>query len=178
MGELLKGAGTVLMLRYQEGSAATEEREQGFLDELRTAFPGITVISSDQYAGPTRDTAKRASENLLNRFATKIDGIFTSNESATGGMLLALQDIGKAGQVTFVGFDFSSSFLGPLAKGEIDGFIAQHPVNMGYLSVKTMVEHLQGKSVPAVVDTGVILVTADNVGEASVQAVINPPDAR
>ena len=178
MGELLKGTGTVLMLRYQEGSAATEEREQGFLDELRTAFPGITVISSDQYAGPTRDTAKRASENLLNRFAAKIDGIFTSNESATGGMLLALQDIGKAGHVTFVGFDFSSSFLEPLAKGEINGFIAQHPVNMGYLSVKTMVEHLQGKSVPAVVDTGVILVTADNVGEASVQAVINPPDAR
>jgi ribose transport system substrate-binding protein len=31
MGELLKGAGTVLMLRYQEGSAATEERERGFL---------------------------------------------------------------------------------------------------------------------------------------------------
>ena len=178
MGELLKGTGTVLMLRYQEGSAATEEREQGFLDELRTAYPGITVISSDQYAGPTRDTAKRASENLLNRFAAKIDGIFTSNESATGGMLLALQDIGKAGHVTFVGFDYSSSFLGPLAKGEINGFIAQHPVNMGYLSVKTMVDHLQGKSVPPVVDTGVILVTADNVNEPSVQAVINPPDAR
>lgn len=177
MGELLKGTGTVLMLRYQEGSAATEEREQGFLDQLHSAYPGITVISSDQYAGPTRDTAKRASENLLNRFASKIDGIFTSNESATG-MLLALQDIGRAGHVAFVGFDFSSSFLEPLARGEINGFIAQHPVNMGYLSVKTMVEHLQGKAVPAVVDTGVILVTADNVAEASVQAVINPPDAR
>ena len=64
-------------------------------------------------------------------------------------MLLALQDIGKAGHVAFVGFDFSSSFLEPLARGEIDGFIAQHPVNMGYLSVKTMVEHLQGQAVPA-----------------------------
>ena len=35
MGELLKGKGTVLMLRYQEGSAATEEREAGFLAELK-----------------------------------------------------------------------------------------------------------------------------------------------
>ena len=51
MGELLKGTGTVLMLRYQEGSAATEERERGFLQELKAKFPGITVISSDQYAG-------------------------------------------------------------------------------------------------------------------------------
>ena len=178
MGELLGGKGTVLMLRYQEGSAATEEREQGFLDELRTGFPGVTVISSDQYAGPTRDTAKRASENLLNQYGSRLDGIFTSNESATGGMLLALQDIGKAGQVKFVGFDYSSSFLEPLAQGHLHGFIAQHPVNMGYLSVKTMVEHLQGKPVPKTVDTGVILVTADNVREPSVQAVINPPDAR
>lgn len=178
MGELLGGTGTVLMLRYQEGSAATEEREQGFLDELRAGFPGVTVISSDQYAGPTRDTAKRASENLLNQYGTRLDGIFTSNESATGGMLLALQDIGRAGQVTFVGFDYSASFIEPLKKGEIHAFIAQHPVNMGYLSVKTMVEHLQGKPVPKVVDTGVVLVTAENVGEASVQVVIDPPEAR
>ncbi len=173
MGELLKGKGTVLMLRYQEGSASTEEREAGFLAELK-AFPGITVISSDQYAGPTRDTAKRASENLLNRFANRVDGIFASNESATAGMLLALQDIGKAGAITFVGFDYSASFLDPLRKGEIKGFVVQNPVNMGYLSVKTMVAHLQKQPVPASVDTGVELVTLDNLQDPKIQAVINP----
>ncbi len=175
MGELLGATGTVLMLRYQEGSAATEEREQGFLDELREHFPGITVVSADQYAGATRDTAKRASENVLNRFGTRLDGIFTSNESATAGMLLALQDLGRAGQVTFVGFDYSSGFLEPLANGQLHGFVAQHPVNMGYLSVKTMVEHLQGAKVPAVVDTGVLMVTKDNLQDPEVQAVISPP---
>jgi ribose transport system substrate-binding protein len=174
MGELLKGKGTVLMLRYQEGSAATEEREAGFLDELKSGFPGITVISSDQYAGATRDTAKRASENLLNRFATRVDGIFASNESATAGMLLALQDIGKAGAITFVGFDYSASFLEPLRKGELKGFVVQNPVNMGYLSAKTMVAHLQQQQVPVSVDTGVELVTLDNLQDPKIQAVINP----
>ena len=178
MGEVLGGKGTVLMLRYQEGSAANEEREQGFLDELGEHFPGITVISSDQYAGATRDTAKRASENLLNQYGDRLDGIFTSNESATGGMLLALQDIARAGKVTFVGFDYSSSFVEPLKRGEIHGFVAQHPVNMGYLSVKTMVDHLQGKRVATVVDTGVVMVTPDNLNDPAIQAVINPPDAR
>src|SRR3982751_6310331 len=105
MGELLRGKGAVLMLRYQEGSASTEEREAGFLAELKSGFPGVSVISEDQYAGPTRDTA------------TRVDGIFASNESATAGMLLALQDIGKAGAITFVGFDYSASFLEPLRKG-------------------------------------------------------------
>ena len=157
MGELLKGKGRILILRYQEGSASTEEREAGFIDETKTKFPGITIVSADQYAGPTRDTAKAASENLLNRFSDKVDGIFTPNESSTAGMLLALQDIGKAGAITFVGFDYSSSFVEPLQKGELKGFIAQNPVNMGYLGVKTMVDHLRGQTVPKIVDTGVVM---------------------
>jgi ribose transport system substrate-binding protein len=174
MGDLLHGRGTVLMLRYQEGSAATEEREQGFLDELKTRFPAIAVVSSDQYAGATRDTAKRTSENLLNRFADKVDGIFTPNESSTAGMLLALEDIGKAGAITFVGFDYSAGFIDPLERGELKGFVAQHPVNMGYLSVKTMVDHLKGRTVPKTVDTGVVMVTLDNLHDPQIQAVINP----
>lgn len=178
MGELLGGRGTVLMLRYQEGSAATEDRERGFLTELKAAHPAIKVISSDQYAGATRDTAKRASENLLNRFADSLDGIFTPNESSTAGMLLALQDIGRAGKVAFVGFDYSALFLEPLRKGELGGFVVQNPVNMGYQSVKTMVDHLQKRTVPKVVDTGVMMVTLANLNDASVQAVINPPEAR
>jgi ribose transport system substrate-binding protein len=173
MGELLGGKGRVLMLRYQEGSAATEEREQGFLDALKSGFPGVEVISSDQYAGATRDTAKRTSENLLNRFASTVDGIFTPNESSTAGMLLALQDIGKAGAITFVGFDYSAAFVEPLRKGELKGFVVQNPVNMGYLSVKTMVDHLQGRRVQKTVDTGVVLVTADNLADAAIQALLS-----
>jgi ribose transport system substrate-binding protein len=178
MAEVLGGKGTVLMLRYQEGSAATEERERGFAEELKAVAPGITLLPSEQYAGATRDTAKRTSENMLNRYADKVSGIFTSNESATAGMLLALQDIGKAGSIAFVGFDYSSSFIEPLRKGEIKGFTVQNPVNMGYLSVKTMVDHLQGRQVPKSVDTGVLMVTLDNLNDPSIQAVIDPPEAR
>jgi ribose transport system substrate-binding protein len=104
LGQLLKGEGKVLLLRYQEGSASTTARENGFLERMKRAFPNIQVISSDQYSGPTRDTAKRASENLLNRYGAELSGIFCVNESSAAGMLLALQDIGKAGQITFVGF--------------------------------------------------------------------------
>ena len=178
LGELLGGKGTVLMLRYQEGSAATEDRERGFVEELKALHPAIALISSDQYAGATRDTAKRASENLLNRFADTIDGIFTPNESSTAGMLLALQDIGRAGRVKFVGFDYSSTFVEPLRKGELGGFVVQNPVNMGYLSVKTMVDYLQKRRVPKLIDTGVMMVTLDNLSDAGVQAVINPQEAR
>jgi ribose transport system substrate-binding protein len=64
MGRLLDGEGRVLLLRYQEGSASTTAREEGFLARLAEGWPGIEVVSSDQHAGPTRETAKSAAENL------------------------------------------------------------------------------------------------------------------
>ncbi len=175
IGQLLNGKGKVLVLRYAEGSASTTERESGFMDQIKQKFPDIELISTDQYAGATRDTAKRASENLLNRFGDQVQGIFTPNESSTAGMLLALQDIGKAGKVSFVGFDVSQPFIDAINAGQLHGIVVQNPFNMGYLGVKTMVESLLGKPVQAKIDTGVMLVTKDNMSSADVQALLHPP---
>lgn len=175
MGELLGGKGNVLVLRLQEGSASTTQRENGFLERIRSKYPGIQVVSSDQYAGSTRETAKRASENLLNRFGADIHGIFTPNESTTDGMLLALQDVGKAGQVKLVGFDASPSMVAALRSGQIHGLVVQNPMRMGYLGVKTMVAHLKGQPVERRIDTGVVIVTPDRVDAPEVQELLHPP---
>ena len=175
LGKILGGKGRVLMLRYQEGSASTEARESGFLAGMKSGFPNISVVSADQYAGPTRDTAKGAAENLLNRFGNEIDGIFCSNESAAGGMLLALQDLGKAGKVKFVGFDASQSFLDAMKRHEMDGFVLQNPFEMGYRAVKTMVESLRGQQVPGVIDTGVTMITPENMDSPDSKRLLNPP---
>lgn len=174
MARLLQGKGKVLMLRYQEGSASTEAREQGFLEALK-AFPGVEVISSDQYAGPTRDTAKRAAENLLNRFGGQVQGVYAVNESAAAGMLLALQDLGRAGKVAFIGFDAHQVFLDAMKRGEMSGFVLQNPFEMGYQAVKTMMQHLQGQAVPPVIDTGVQVVTPENMDSPEMQRLLKPP---
>ena len=175
MGQLLKGRGKVMVLRYAEGSASTTEREEGFIGEIKQKFPEIQLISTDQYAGATRDTAKRASENLLNRFGDEVQGIFTPNESSTAGMLSALQDIGKAGKVQFVGFDNSQSFIDAMRADQLHGVVVQNPFNMGYLGVKTMVDHLQGKPVEKKIDTGVMLVMKENLDSPEVQTLLHPP---
>ena len=178
LGILLNNRGAVLLLRYAEGSASTTERERGFLDQLNAKYPGIRVVSSDQYAGPTRETAKRASENLLNRFGSGLQGIFTVNESSTIGMLLALQDIGLAGKIRFVGFDASAILLDAIKARQLDGIVVQNPMRMGYLGVKTMADYLRGKPVERRIDTGVMLVTGANLDSAATQEVIHPPIAR
>jgi ribose transport system substrate-binding protein len=175
MGQLLNGKGKVLLLRYAEGSASTTEREEGFIAQLKAKFPGIELISTTQYAGATRDTAKRASENLLNQFGDEIQGIFTPNESSTAGMLLALQDLGKAGKVSFVGFDSSQTFIDAMRADQLHGIVVQNPFNMGYLGVKTMVDHLLGKPVEKQIDTGVMLVMKENLESPEAKGFLHPP---
>ncbi|MBA3440569.1 MAG: substrate-binding domain-containing protein [Pyrinomonadaceae bacterium] len=174
MAQLLGGKGKVLLLRYQEGSASTTDRENGFLEQIRKN-PGIEVISSDQYAGATRDTAKRASENLLNRYGNDTQGIFCVNESSTAGMLLALQDINRAGKVFFIGFDASEPFIEAMRNKQLQGIVQQNPFNMGYLGVKTMVDHLQGKPIVKRIDTGVTLITPENLDDPQSQELLHPP---
>ena len=175
LGEAMGGKGRILLLRYAEGSASTTAREQGFLDRRAKAWPGLELVSSDQYAGATRDTAKRAAENLLNRFGRELDGMFIVNESSTSGMLLALQDAGLAGKVKFVGFDANQAFVDAMRKGELQGFVLQNPFRMSRLAVETLVAHLQGQPVEKVIDTGVAIVTPKNLGAPEMQALIKPP---
>jgi ribose transport system substrate-binding protein len=175
MGKLLRSRGKVLLLRYQEGVASTQAREEGFVEKLKSAYPGIELISSNQFAGPTRETARQASENLLTRYAGQIQGVFTPNESSTAGMLLALQDINKAGQVVFIGFDVSETFLAAMRNRQLQGIVVQNPFRMGELGVKTMIDHLQGRQVAPRIDTGVMLVTPDNLETAEAQQLLHPP---
>jgi len=94
LGELLKGQGKVILLRYAVGSESSEQREKGFTDTLAKNFPGITLLSDGEYAGPTSDSAQQKSQSLVTRYRGQIDGIFCPNESSTFGMLRALDGAG------------------------------------------------------------------------------------
>ena len=176
LGKMLGGKGNVILLRYAVGSASTEQREEGFLEVMKKDFPGITLISTDQHAGATRDTAKRVAENLLNRFRGKVNGVFCCNESAGAGMLLALRDAGLAGgKVKFVAFDSGETLNAGLKAGDIQGLVVQNPMRMGYLGVKSMVALLQGKKLEPRVDTGVGFVTKANFDSPEMAEIVNPP---
>lgn len=176
LASLLDGKGKVILLRVLAGSTSTELREAGFLDTIRADYPGIEIISSDQHAGPTRDTAYRAAQNLLNRFGRDVTGVFAPNESSATGMLLALRDAGlSGGKVKFVGFDTGSQTLAALKTGDLQGLVVQNPFKMGYLGVKTLVASLRGETVEKDIDTGCELVTLENFNEPETIDLITPP---
>lgn len=178
MAKLLNGKGKVAVLRYAEGSDSTTKREDGFLDAIQ-AFNAIEVVTSNQYAGVTTESALKAAENLLSRFGRAdggldFDGIFCATEPTTLGILRALQDTGYAGKLKFVGFDSSEKMIAALQAGELDGFVVQNPLKIGYLGVKTIVRHLRGEQIPGRIDTGSILVTRENLNQPEIRELLNP----
>lgn len=174
LAEVLGGRGDVLMMRYNVGSASTHQREQGFLDRLAKDFPEIRVVSSDQYGGATTESAFAKAESLLNRFP-ELDGVFCPNDSSAFGMLRALQQSGRAGKVKFVAFDVLPKFVEAMEAGQMHGFVVQDPLNMGYLSVRTLVAHLRGEKVPLRIDTGSTVVTPENLHEPRIRELLFPP---
>jgi len=175
LAELLDGKGKVIVVRVVPGSTSVEARVIGFLDTIKE-FPEIEVISSDQYAGPSRDTAYRTAQNLINRYGHQIDGIFTPNNSSTSGTLLALADVGRSGgKVKHVGFDTDKQSVAALRAGDLQGLIVQDPLNMGYVAVKTAIAKLRGESVPKLIDTGCTLITAENMDSPDIHDLLHPP---
>ena len=178
LAKLLNGKGRVAMLRNNEGSASTMAREQGWLDAIKQ-YPGLEVVSANQYGGATTETAYKASENLLAPFrkpdgSLGLDGIFACNESTTFGMLRALQDGKWAGKVAYVGFDSSAMLIKALENRELQGLILQNPMQMGYLGVKTLVAHLKGEKVEKRVDTGATVATPENMNDPAIRELLEP----
>ena len=179
MVELLGGRGKVAVLRYQEGSASTHERESGFLEAVRQA--GLEVVSDNQYGGATTETAASASESLLlakNASGGGINGVFTPNESTTFGMLRALENSKLDGKLRFIGFDASDKLVEAVRRGAIDALVLQNPFNMGYLAVKAITARLRGQPVEARTDTGAQLLDKGNLEKPEMKELIRPDLAK
>ncbi len=80
-----------------------------------------------------------------------------------------------ADKIKFVGFDTPVPAVEALKKGKIDALIAQDPSRMGYLGVKTIVDHIRGKNVPAKIDIDVSIITRDNLNDPKIQKLLALP---
>jgi ribose transport system substrate-binding protein len=153
LAKMLPRGGRIVVLRYAEGSASTEDREAGFLEEI-AKNPAIQVLSSNQYGGADVEGAYKRAEALLHRFRR------------------------PDGSLELDGIDSSDTLVKGLSDGHIDALVVQDPVNMGYLGVKTMVDHLQGRPVEKRIDTGAQFITRDKMSDPAVKELLQPDLSR
>ena len=164
----------VVLLRYNPGSESTEQREKGFLETLAKEYPKINVISSNQYAGTTPESALDKATDVLNKYQDRVTGIFAVCEPNANGVLGALENTGLAGNVKALVFDPSPALIKGLADGKVHGIVLQDPVTMGYEGVKTMVAHLEGNNVEKRIVTGEYVATPENMNSESMKKLLEP----
>lgn len=164
----------VVLLRYNPGSESTEQREKGFLETLAKEFPEVKVLSSDQYAGTTPESALDKATDILTKYRDNVSGMFAVCEPNANGLVRALGNSGLAGRVKCIVFDPSPDLIEGLTQGKVDGIVLQDPVTMGYLGVKTMLAHLEGKEVKKRIVTGVYVATPENMKDAKIKELLEP----
>jgi len=167
--ELVGEGGKTILFRHMEGQQSTSLREQGALDEMKAA--DAEVLVENRYTGKDASEAQKTALNMIDSIR-EADGIFASNQTSSEGLLNALRNNNLTGKVKVVGFDSSPKLIQGLAKGEVDALVVQDPETMGYLSVKAMVDHLDGKKIEPVVSTACKLVTRENMNNAEIKPLI------
>ena len=169
----------LILFRYAVGSEATEQREKGFEDAVKRVCPEAVWLSTDKYAGATRDSAMKEAGPMVLQFKDRVDAIFAPNESSATGTVDVLRSQGMNKKVLVMGFDASKQLLQGIREGDIVGSILQDPYRMGYVSTWTCVRHLRGENVNAnrtqmSQSTGEYLVTNENVDSEFVLGLYDP----
>jgi ribose transport system substrate-binding protein len=170
MAKLLGGQGKVIVVAVQPGGASTEARENGFQDAIAKQFPGIRIVDK-RFGLAEIAQSLTVAENMLTAHPD-VNGIFASNESSTMGACQALR--GRQGGIKIVGFDWSPTLLDDLKSGLVDSLVIQDPFLMGYRSVTTALDKLDGKPVEKIVDLAPRLITRESLADPEVQAQLHP----
>jgi ribose transport system substrate-binding protein len=169
MGHVLGGKGNVLVVRHIAGSHAAVKRVSGFVETISNDFPGIKIVDSES-GQDTAEIAKKVTTEMLQR-NPDVQGLFACNVDMSVGALEALQEQ-KRTEVKMVAFDPDKSLIDGLRSGQVAGIIVQNPYKMGYEGVKALALHNKGQSSPRLIDTGIELVTVENLTDPRIMRLL------
>ena len=152
MVELTGGEGKIAVLGHDQTSQTGQQRVTGFVDYIEENAPDLEIVDT-QYAGGDQLKSADAAKSILQANPDLV-GMYGTNEGAATGVVKAVQELGKAGDLTVIGFDSGKAQLDAIKDGVMDGAITQNPVGIGYETVKAAVAAIDGEEVEPVIDSG------------------------
>lgn len=170
LAELINNEGDVALIPFVPGAATSTMREQGFKEGIKE-YPKINLVAI-QYSQSEVATGMAVTEDILTS-QPNLKGIFAANEAGAIGAAQAIKSKNKIGKIKLVGFDAAENEINELKAGIIDALVVQDPFKMGYLGVKYAVDALNGKNIPKRVDTGVYIITRENLNSPEIQKLLS-----
>ena len=172
LAKLIGGKGDVAMVMHVPGSVSTGDRERGFEDVMKREFPDIKIVGK-QFGLSDRAKSRTVAENFLTAHP-QLAGLFGSTEPSSTGAALAVKARGLSGKVKVVAFDASDNLVDDLKGGTIQAMVVQDPFKMGYETVKTLVEKLDGKTPAKRLDLPAKVIFAEDAGKPENQRLLSP----
>jgi ribose transport system substrate-binding protein len=166
-----KNGGQVAFIPFQPGTGTNDQRIEGFTTGLPD-HPELELVA-EQSSQSDYVLGLQVTENILTANAG-LDAIFAANEPGVLGAVEALRRPGYDGEIVVVGWDGSPAEVDALREGVINALVVQNPFQMGYQGVDAVIRKIRYGEDTGSQDTGVTLVTGENVDDPEVQAVLNP----
>lgn len=168
---MIENAGTtgnVAVMSYVAGVGSEIGRVGCFVSHIEENSD--LEIVGPFYSQSQMATALNQTTDIL--AANELVGIFGANEPTAIGMGRALEQAGKAGTITAIGFDGNEDLQDMVRSGTLLATAVQGSYQMGEMGVNAVASVIAGESVESFIDTGVVMVTKENINAPEAQNVL------
>ncbi|WP_307336912.1 ABC transporter substrate-binding protein [Caldalkalibacillus uzonensis] len=170
MAELIGNKGKVALIVHDQTSRTGVDRRDGFVNRINEQYPDIEIIDI-QYGGGDHLRSTDLAKAILQAHPD-LDGFFGANEGSAIGIVNAVRELNKEGEIVIIGYDSGKQQIEGIKSGIMAGAITQNPIGIGYETVKAAVQVISGESVPETIDTGFFWYDKDNIDSEEIQAVL------
>ncbi len=168
--ELIGGEGKVAAIIHDQTSVTGIDRRDGFVQYIEENAPDVEIVDIQYGAGDHLESTNLATAILEGN--PDLDGFFGANEGSAIGVINAIRETGRVGDVVVVGFDSGQQQIEAIEDGTMAGAITQNPIGIGYETVKAAVDALNGEELPETIDTGFYWYDQSNIDDEEIRAVL------
>jgi ribose transport system substrate-binding protein len=170
MAELIGGEGQVAVIVHDQTSRTGIDRRDGFVNRMEAEYPNIEIVDI-QYGGGDQLKSTDLAKAIIQAHPD-LKGFFGANEGSIIGVLNAVTEMNKVGEIVVIGYDSGKQQIDAIKSGLEAGAITQDPIGIGYKCVEAAVKALNGESVPSMIDTGFHWYDASNVDSDTIKPLL------
>ncbi len=157
----------VALISGSQGNPVGQAKRLGFIEgfvetQLRTQGSSSLNIVAQGWGNWTLLGGMEAMEDILTAHPD-INLLVAENDAMGMGALKAIEESGKAGQITVVGYDGQKEACQLIMKGNFGATALNSPRELARLVVESVVKYLNGMPVDKIMHTPAVLISKENV---------------